>query len=300
MSIHFPPPKEAASLYRGGVMHARMKPVEHRFSYEVFSLLIDLDRLAEASRASVFFSVGRWNLLSFWQKDHGPRDGSSLRVYVDRILAEAGLSLPGGRVLLLCYPRIAGMGFNPLSVYFAYAADGELAAAIYEVRNTFGEHHTYVCPVAPGELGPEGLRQERRKLFYVSPFNDLDMRYRFRVRPPGDTIAVRILETDDQGPLLAATFQGKRRHLTTSSLLAALARIPALTLTVIGGIHWEALRLWLKGMRLVKRPPAPPPLSYGDRMVGFDTVARPPESGAQEFGAHDTGANGFAPSTARP
>lgn len=259
----FPAPGDAASLFRGTVMHARLKPVGHRFRYDVFNLLIDLDRLDEADRASALFSVNRPNLLSFVERDHGARDGSSLRAHAGRLLAEAGVDLTGGRVLLLCYPRILGAVFNPLSIYFGYRADGALAGVIYEVRNTFGEHHSYVAPVRPGELGPAGLRQERDKLFYVSPFNRMAMRYAFRMRPPTDEIAVRILETDAEGPVLSATFNGRRKPLTTLSLLSAWAAAPLLTAKVVGGIHWEALRLWLKGMRLQPRPAAPPPISFG-------------------------------------
>ena len=260
----FAAPADAASLFRGSVMHARMKPVAHRFQYSVFNLLIDLDRLDQADDASRLFSVNRANLLSFHEKDHGRRDGSSLRRYVEEVLAPAGVDLAGGRVLLLCYPRLLNTVFNPLSVYFAYAASGALAAVIYEVRNTFGEMHSYVAPVRDGELSAAGLRQERDKLFYVSPFNGMAMRYLFRLRPPTDTIAIRILEVDAQGPLLSATFNGARNPLTTLSLLAALGTAPLLTAKVVAGIHWEALRLWLKGMRLVSRPPAPTPVSYGD------------------------------------
>jgi DUF1365 family protein len=260
----FPAPQAAASLYPGEVMHARMKPVSHRFAYRVFSLLIDLDRLDEAGRLSPLFSVNRANLVSFHERDHGPRDGSSLRAHVDRLLAPTGVTLAGGRVLLLCYPRIAGLGFNPLAVYFAYDGDGDLAAVIYEVRNTFGEHHSYVAPVVAGELSAAGLRQERQKRFYVSPFNGMDMAYRFRLRPPGDGVAIRILETDSDGPLLSATFKGQRRGLTTRSILAAFAGIPMLTAQVVGGIHWEALKLWLKGLRLVPRPAPGATASYGE------------------------------------
>jgi uncharacterized protein len=258
----FEPPGEAVSLYRGTVMHARLKPVAHRFTYDVFTILVDLDRLGEADRASALFSVNRPNLVSLHERDHGPRDGSALRPWVGRVLSQAGVDLSGGRVLMQCYPRILGTVFNPLTVYFCYAAGGGLAAMIYEVRNTFGQYHTYVAPVRPGELSPAGLRQERDKLFYVSPFNGLAMRYRFRVRPPTDGLALRILATDRDGPLLAATFHGTHSPLTTASLLAAWASSPLLTLKVLGGIHWEALRLWRKGMRLVPRPAPPPLLSF--------------------------------------
>jgi hypothetical protein len=258
----FAPPAEPASLYVGSVMHARMKPASHRFTYEVVSLLIDLDRLDDADRASPFFSVDRFNLWSFRQSDHGPRDGTSLRAWVGRVLADAGLDLTDGRVLLQCYPRVMGYVFDPLSVYFCYGRDGGLAAAVYEVRNTFGEHHTYVAPVRAGEMSAAGLRQSRRKLFYVSPFNAVDMDYLFRLRPPTDDIAIRILATDSGGPHLAATFHGSRRALTSAALLAAWARFPLLTLKVVAAIHWEALKLWLKGLRMVPRPVAPPPLSH--------------------------------------
>lgn len=263
-ALTFPAPADAACLYVGEVMHARLKPVPHRFQYRVFNLMIDLGRLDEAGCASPVFSVNRPNLLSFYEKDHGPRDGTSLLAHARRALAQAGLDLPGGRVLLLCYPRLLGLVFNPLSVYYAYDAAGSLAGVIYEVRNTFGEHHSYVAPVVAGEMSPAGLRQERDKLFYVSPFNGMAMRYLFRLRPPACAIAVRILETDEAGPVLSATFKGARKPLTTRTLLAALAGVPLLTATVVGGIHWEALRLLLKGLRPVPRPEVPAVLSFGD------------------------------------
>ena len=249
---------DAAALYVGEVMHARLKPVGHRFSYRVMSLLIDLDRLAEADRMSPLFAVNRAGLYSFHEQDHGLRDGSSLRAYAQGCAAEHGIDLAGGRVLLLSYPRLLGFTFNPLSVYFCYRADGGLALLIYEVRNTFGEIHPYVLPVRPGELTAAGLRQEQDKLFHVSPFVEMAMRYHFRITPPGDCIRLRILETDREGPLLAATFSGHRRALTTMALLRSFVALPLVTMKIVAAIHWEALRLWLKGVRFVSRPnPAP-------------------------------------------
>jgi DUF1365 family protein len=260
----FPPPGSAVSLVRGTVMHARMKPKVHRFNYKVFNLLIDLDRLDEAGRASRFFSVGgRFALAGFREGDHG--DGSTpLRDHVERLLAPAGVDLAGGRVLLWCYPRILGFVFNPISVYFCYRADTALAAVIYEVRNTFGEMHSYVAPVLPSEISPAGLRQERDKLFYVSPFLDMPLRYHFRLLPPGDSVRIRILETDAEGPILAASFNGRRQDLTSTRLLAACLAIPFMTLKVVAGIHWQALKLWLKGVGLRGRPAPPTAASYVD------------------------------------
>src|SRR5213083_1130925 len=144
-------PSDAASLYFGEVMHARLKPMGHRFSYSVMSLLIDLDRLDEADRQSPLFGVNRAALYSFREADHGERNGSLLRFYVQRCAAGHGIDLTGGRVLLLCYPRLLGFSFNPLSVYFCYRTCGELALVIYEVRNTFGDIHPYVLPVQPAD-----------------------------------------------------------------------------------------------------------------------------------------------------
>jgi DUF1365 family protein len=222
----------AAVLYFGDVMHARLKPMGHRFSYRVMSLLIDLDRLAEADRQSPLFAVNRAALYSFNEFDHGDRDGSSLRAYAQRCAAARGIDLTGGRVLLLCYPRLLGYTFNPLSAYFCFRAGGELALIIYEVRNTFGELHPYVLPVQPGETSAAGIRQQQDKLFYVSPFIEM---------------------ATHEGPLLAATFSARRRGLTTAALLRSFFSLPLVTFKIVAAIHWEALRLWLKGARLVPR-----------------------------------------------
>ncbi|MGY2906868.1 DUF1365 domain-containing protein [Bradyrhizobium sp. URHC0002] len=249
-------PANAASLYVGEVMHARLKPMGHRFSYRVMSLLIDLDRLADADRQSALFGVNRAALYSFHEADHGRRDGSSMRAWVQLRAAERGIDLTGGRVLLLCYPRLLGYTFNPLSVYFCYRADGGLALLIYEVRNTFGDIHPYVLPVLSGEISDAGVRQQQDKLFYVSPFIEMAMRYHFRVLPPGERVQLRILETDREGPLLAATFNGSRRMLNTKELLRAFFALPLVTMKIMAAIHWEALRLWLKGARPVPRKDA--------------------------------------------
>lgn len=252
----FPPPVEAASLYVGKVMHARLKPKAHRFTYSVFSLLIDLDRLGEAERAAGLFSINRFNLVSFHERDHGVGEGP-LGGQIRAQLACAGVDLEGGRVLLLCYPRILGYVFNPLATYWCYGADGALKAVVYEVTNTFHERHAYVAPVRQGELGPAGLRQARDKMMYVSPFLDIGMAYAFRLRPPGESVRLRILESDAEGPILSATFAGERERLCNSTLARLCAKFPLMTAKVVAAIHWEALRLWIKGIRLADHPPAP-------------------------------------------
>ncbi|WP_075214641.1 DUF1365 domain-containing protein [Mongoliimonas terrestris] len=257
------PPDQPAVLYRGTVMHARLKPLGHRFEYAVANLLVDLDRLDDADRLSPLFSIGRFNLFGFHESDHGPRDGSPLRPYVDGLLAADGILRPD-RVLLLCYPRVLSFVFNPISVYFCLDRDGRTTALVYEVRNTFGEAHTYVAAVEPGDLSPAGIRQARNKRFYVSPFMPMEQRYHFRVLPPGDGVRLRILETDRDGPTLSATFVGERRALTTRALVGTFLAMPFHTLKVVAGIHLEAVRLWLKGAPYFSRGVPPPPVSYRD------------------------------------
>jgi DUF1365 family protein len=250
------------SLYPGFVMHQRMRPVSHRFRYRTYNILIDLSRLAEAGAQSRFFSIGRFNLLSFHPADHG--DGADLFAHAAGALRRSGIVAAPARILLLCYPRVLGYVFNPISVYFAYDARGRLIGVVYEVRNTFGERHSYVAPVREGEWDDDILRQERRKLFYVSPFNDLAQRYLFRLRPPGATVALRILQTDERGPMLAAALSARQADLTDRSVLGAFLSMPLMTAKVMAGIHWEALKLFIKGMRLKPRPHPPAALSFGD------------------------------------
>src|ERR1700686_863389 len=172
---------DAAALYFGEGMHARLKPMGHRFTYRVMSLLIDLDRLDDADRQSALFAVNRAALYSFNEADHGARDGSPLRAYAHSCAAQHGIDLTGGHVWLFFFPRLFGFPFNPLSVFFCHRVDRELALVIYEVRNTFGDIHSYVLPVQPGELSEAGVRQQQAKLFYVSPFIEMTLRVHFPV-----------------------------------------------------------------------------------------------------------------------
>ena len=264
-----------AYLYRGSVMHARLKPKPHRFSYRVFSLLVDLDRLGAAARQSWLFSVNRFNLLAFHERDFGEGAARGLREHVDALLRQAGLGQSCARVLLLCYPRLFGYAFNPLAIYYCLDEAGEPCAMIYEVRNTFGQKHSYVAPIRCGDLDVRGVHQQCDKLLYVSPFLGMAMRYRFRLSRPGESLRVRILENDSDGPILAATFSGRREALSTPGLLRALLAVPLLTFKVVAGIHYEAFRLWWKGIAVKRRPAPPPPVSFGavgptprDRTIG--------------------------------
>jgi hypothetical protein len=249
-------------LFPGVVMHHRLRPFRHRFVYRVFSLLLDPDRLDSLDRRLRLFSAERGNLFSFQNRDHGARDGSPLRPWIEARLAEVGLDLAHGPIRLLCFPRVLGYVFNPLSIYFCYDPANVLRAIVYEVKNTFGGQRAYALPV--GELRADGqIRQACGKDFYVSPFIDLEAGYRFKLIPPTDRLSVVIQEEVEAGTQLVATLSGRRVPLTDRQLLRAALRMPFMTHKVIAGIHWEALKLWRKGAGFRSRHDLP--IQQGDQ-----------------------------------
>lgn len=248
-------------LYVGRVRHHRFRPRPHALAYRVFWMLLDLDEIDDLSARLRLFSRNRFNLYSFRDADYGDRSGSPLRPQIAAMLRDVGIDWDGGAIRLLTMPRILGYAFNPFSAYFCHGADGELQATVYEVHNTFGEIHSYVVPAEPG--APR-LEQEAGKVFHVSPFMGLAMRYAFRVVPPGDGVSIAIDGHDEGGRLIAATMAGERVALDDATLLRLLASHPLLTLKVTAAIHWHALRLLVKRIPFWPHP-APParPLSLG-------------------------------------
>ncbi|MFD2183388.1 DUF1365 domain-containing protein [Rhodoplanes azumiensis] len=246
-----------SALYTGAVVHRRLKPRAHALRYRCFWMLLDLAEIDALAARLRFFSRDRLNLFTFSDADHGagPSAAEPLRAQIDRMLAEAGIAVPDGSVQILTMPRVLGYVFNPLSVYFCRRADGTLAAVLYEVTNTFGERHTYLIPTEPDAGG--AVRQECDKLFYVSPFMDMDLRYEFRVSPPSETVGVAIRGVQAGDPMIVAALTGKRRALTDGALLKTFLAHPLVTLKVIAAIHWEALKLWRKGVGLRPHVAAP-------------------------------------------
>jgi uncharacterized protein len=242
--------KPTSALYVGTVMHRRLRPRRHEFRYRAFWLLLDLDELAALSSHLRLFSHNRANLFSLYDTDHGDGTVTALRLQIERQLAGVGIDIKSGAIKLLCMPRTFGYSFNPLSVYFCHDAVGRLAALIYQVHNTFGERHSYVIPV---QRSADTICQHCEKYLYVSPFMKMDLQYKFRVKLPVENVTIAIHAQDRAGVVFTAALAGLREDFSDWVLLRMLLRVPLVTIKVIAAIHWEALRLWLKGIQLVPR-----------------------------------------------
>ena len=237
-------------IYNGKVIHKRFKPKEHFFKYNVFSLFIDLSELDQLNDSLNFFSLNRFNLISFYEKDHGDRDGSSLMEWVKNNLSINKISTDNIRVKLLCYPRILGYVFNPLSIFFVYDKNENLISILYEVKNTFGEQHTYVFKV---ESDNKLIQNNCSKKFHVSPFIEMDCNYFFRILYPGEKLSVIIDQYDQEGKILFASQDGERCNLTNKNLIKSYLKHPLMTFKIISAIHFEAFKLWIKGIKFIKK-----------------------------------------------
>jgi DUF1365 family protein len=238
------------SIYLGKVIHRRLRPRKHALSYNVFSLLADCGKLDELGKRQRLFSHNKFNLFSLFDCDHG--DGGCLSSYLTYTAKRNGHDLPVARFMMLCYSRIRGYAFNPMTTYFGLDENGDTRLIIYEVNNTFGERHSYVLPAEPDRDGQ--VAQTCRKSFYVSPFNSDRGTYSFRATRPGENLTVGVALRDEAGPLMLAHFRGRRRPLHDGELLRALLSTGWMTVKVYAGIHYEAAKLWLKGVPLVAHP----------------------------------------------
>ena len=235
-------------IYNGEVNHTRFKPVKHFLNYKTFSLFIDLDEIEQLDKSISIFSHNKFNIFSFYNKDHGDRDGSCLKKWVISNLKKYKVGGNISKIKILCYPRIFGYVFNPLSIFYCYENE-KLKSIFYEVKNTFNEQHTYIFKIKDGEE----IKQKCKKKFYVSPFMDMETFYNFKLINPNQRLSVMIKQTDAEGTVLTATQTGDKKEFNFKQLLINFFRYPLMTLKIISSIHFEALLLWKKGAIYRKR-----------------------------------------------
>ena len=236
-------------IYKGIVTHRRFKPKRHFFNYKTFSVLFDLDELKDLEKKISIFSLNKFNLFSFYNKDHGNRDGSDIKNWVKNNLSKFKINFQVSKIKLLCFPRIFGYVFNPLSIFYCYNEKSELRAILYEVKNTFNEQHTYIFKIKDNQ----DIAQRCKKKFYVSPFMDMETYYNFRLLNPDEKLTVFIKQTDANGTILTATQTGVKKELNFKQLVINFFRYPLMTVKIISSIHFEALLLWRKGAIYRKR-----------------------------------------------
>jgi len=234
---------ETSHIYECTVMHQRLRPKRHGFSYRVFYLWLDLDDLSALDQDLALFSRNRFNVFSFYDRDHLGGDHSEIKVGVLEELAGRGVDTSRIAVIkMLAFPRVFGYVFNPVTFFYAFAADGSPVCALAQVTNTYHEQKFYVL----SEPGVDGFKLVTPKLFYVSPFSGLDLKFDFHLRLPSETLRITVDDVDESGLVLLSALTGTRRELCDSGLAACAVKYPLLTLKVIFLIHWQALLLWLK------------------------------------------------------
>lgn len=244
----------SSCVYEGTVVHKRLSPRQNGFSYRVFTLCLDIDEIDRIDSELRLFSRNRRNIMSIHDRDLGAPGFEALGIKIRNLLAESGLSKFTEKIELVCYPRLLGYVFNPLSVYFCKSAAGEVGAVVYEVSNTFRERKSYVIPVA--STG-NSIAQTCNKEMYVSPFTGSSGSYGFHALPPTDKVVVGVNFREDGKPVLKTHFRGERRPLNDAMIARLMLRYPLMTLKVIGAIHFEAAKLWAKGIPLVHRHSSP-------------------------------------------
>jgi DUF1365 family protein len=244
-------------LYVGTLRHRRFGERPHQFTSRIFMPLLDIDRLAEAMRVSRLTGYNRWNWATFDERDHFGNPSRTLRERLRESARGEGVELSEGPIFLLTHLRYAGYVFNPISIFYCYEPDGRLAHVLAEVNNTYGGRHLYWLTDAGGRA-TNSFRARVEKSLYVSPFIDVDVNYEFVLTPPGDSLVahMNVLQTNACGRsdrMLDATLSLTYRPWTATEIRSALMRFPLMTTKVIAAIHWQALRLYLKGVPVVPR-----------------------------------------------
>ena len=239
-----------SGLFVGTLRHRRFTPLAHDFTYPLFMALLDVDRVSELMRVSAVTSCNRWNWASFDDRDHLGDPSRPLR---ERLVVDAArhrIEVPAGRIFLLTHLRYLGYCFNPVSFFYCFDRTEQLQVVLAEVRNTFGGAHNYW--LRP-ETTSHTFRAAAAKSLYVSPFMPVDLEYTFAFTPPADRLVAHMKTIRAGSVSFDATLSLERRPWSAAEIRRALVRYPAMTATVMAGIHWQALKLWWKGVPVVRR-----------------------------------------------
>lgn len=243
----------ALQLWSGKTVHQRFAPFERRFSYRIFLIDIDIDRTREADGNSIFFGISRPALFSFRPEDHGAKmKDAPLRAWAEDMFRAAGIDEVDGQIRLVTFPRHMFFKFAPLSLWYGYGRNGDLRGMIYEVNNTFGEQHCYVAAVTT-----QRAQHEADKSFHVSPFMDVSGQYRFTARIPDKKLLVTVENWEAGARTHMANMVADQVPATSFSFLRQAITQPMSSVGVVLGIHWQALKIWLKGAKYRRKPAAP-------------------------------------------
>ena len=239
------------SIYEGKVFHNRLKPKKHSFKYSVFYLHFDIVNAKKNFKKIPILSFDRFNLLSFYQKDHGPFDCKNLEMWCKKVLKKSGIKKNIASIFLLTYPRVLGYVFNPLSIYTCIDNKNNIVAQIFEVHNTFKQRHFYI---ADNTFKKRNHNKRIKKDFHVSPFMSMEGSYQFKSFQKGTFMTIMV-DYYSKNECLKTSFSGERKKLTNLNLLKNFFKKPIMTLIIIIGIHLEATILFLKGLNFYKCPP---------------------------------------------
>ena len=256
------------NLVHGKIMHRRLRPVGNRFTYDAFSLALPLSRLADLPRLGL--AHNRRALVSFFDRDHGERDGSALEPWIRKLLAAESVAAEG-EIVLYAFPRMLGYVFNPVSFWVCHDLEGAVRAVLCEVCNTFGERHNYLLSHPDGRAIADGEPLQSRKAFHVSPFCEIKGDYTFRFHFGPQRWLARIDYDDgaggggdggsDSGETRSATLEtsisGSAEPLSPRAVRGLIWRYRWFTLGVIVRIHWQAVKLWIKRVPYISKPQPP-------------------------------------------
>ncbi|XDD48566.1 DUF1365 domain-containing protein [Leptospira sp. WS39.C2] len=242
-------------MYEADVFHKRTAPTENKFRYKIFNFYLDLEEIDQLSHKSAIFSRNRWNLFSFYDRDHLQFGKTTIYENVKTFLEASGVKVPIGKIFLLTNLRVLGYVFNPVSFYFCFDQKGEPIVAIAEVGNTFGEIKPYIgwFQKANGTIANPDVYIREQKQFYVSPFIPLDSEFEFRLNLPNEKLQIGVDSYEEGKRILITSFIGKKIPFQSKYLLKLFIQFPFITVKIITLIHWQAFKLWIKKIPYIKK-----------------------------------------------